>query len=61
MSRADLFIVRVGLRALHCEDLEAIQQVDKLLIIKFFIQSTSTPSSVYLHRPAGQEAECNIL
>ena len=50
-----------GLRALHCEDLEAIQQVDKLLIIKFFIQSTSTPSSVYLHRPAGQEAECNIL
>ena len=53
MSCSDLFIFSGGLRALHCEDLQAIQHVDNLLIIKFFIQSLYTPSFlllfIYLH------------
>ena len=43
LSSCDLFIFSSGLRGLHCEQLGAIQHVDNLLIIKFFIHSLYTP------------------
>ena len=53
-----------GLRALHCQDLQAIQHVDNLLIIKFFIHSLYTPSVlllfIYLHSSLADFTKCKM-